>query len=214
VSLRRLWADLRAELHGLQTLELGSALHRSLLAGGVGADALEEWVLSGRTRKASGCGSSPAAESEALAQRLVDGGASVSGGAALRARLGMEGSRDVDVFVRGLAPFASALLDAWRDPAVDVCLYREKPWELFDIAAGMCAWSRSGFSCDPRHEEALRTGVSDVELRAVVHPRATLGRVAKYGRLYGLRFPAGKVMAMALGHPGPEADGAGRFTTP
>jgi hypothetical protein len=201
VSLRHLWAELRTELHCLQTLELGSDLHRSLLSNGVDAEALEEWVLSERTRKAPKCAKGQTLDPEEIVQELVDRGASVAGGAALRARLGMNGSRDVDIFVRGLSSFASALLIAWSYPTVDVCLYRNEPWELFDLAAGMCAWSSSGFSCDPRHEESIKTKVSDIELGAIVHPRATLGRIVKYGQQYGFRFPASKVMMMAIGCP-------------
>jgi hypothetical protein len=129
----------------------------------------------------------------------------VSGGAALRSYLYLDDARDYDLFFRDMPSFVKAHLAVYDNPLIDVCLYDEKPYELFDLAACKCSYSSAGYDTSPDFDRAMSTGISDIELGAIVHPLATLRRVIKYGEKYNLRFPLQKVILLATTSSGDKA---------
>ncbi len=197
MSHRELWAKLRVELHGFQTLEQDSRLFRSLVAAGVDGTQLTGYISAGRGRKKRGSAEQPIEATEKHVQELVHLGGHVAGGSAFRRWMGLDTSRDFDVFFSDLPSFVKAHLATYDNPLIDVFRFEEKPYELFDLAASKCSYSSAGYDLDPSFVEAMETGVSDIELGAIVHPLATLRRVIKYGIHYGFRFPGSKVIMLA-----------------
>jgi hypothetical protein len=197
VTLRQLWAKHRLKLHEFQTLERGSELYDHLVSSGISSRQLDGYIGCGRGRKREGC--TPPADSATIHQvaELVRLGGSVSGGAALRSWLYLDDARDYDLFFRDMPSFVKAHLAVYDNPLIDVCLYDDKPYELFDLAACKCSYSSAGFDISPDFDQAMSTGISDIELGAIVHPLATLRRIAKYGEKYNLRFPLQKVILLA-----------------
>ena len=191
----------------LQGMEPGGAAWASLVAAGVDERALLRFMKEpGRPRKAPEARFRGARENVRLIGELLDAGGSIAGGAALDYVMGTRHSRDVDVFFDSLPGYASALLRAYDNPSVDVVLTGPVPWASFDLCAAMCSVSRRGADVSPRCAEALRTGVSDLDLSNVVFPAATVGRVAKYGRIRGFKFRAEQVILVGAAGGVPERE--------
>lgn len=195
-------------------MDVGSKTFHRLVQAGVSADALESFSRSDRKRKIDGAVPGRAATANKL-RELLDRGAVVAGGAALRVALGMsERAPDVDVFVCGFPEWVTATLETREFPTLDVCWYDREPWETFDLTASMCALGSDGLHMSPECERTLETGVCDVIEDRVFHPVATLGRVVKYGKKYGFTFPAQKLVRIAALHGVPDQilQSAMRFT--
>ena len=124
-------------------------------------------------------------------------GGSVSGGAALKSLLQKDDVRDYDVFFPNISSFVKAHLAVYNNPIIDICLYENKPYELFDLGICKCAYSLSGFDVSEECKSSINTGISDIELGAIVHPTATLRRIIKYGTSYKIRFPGSKILILA-----------------
>lgn len=202
---RALWAELRLEVHRLQTVEVGSATFHRLLDSGVDESALREYIACGRGRKHPLAAPVPDPASSPLVASLLSSGGSISGGHAVRSwTFSTSPDRDVDVFFGDFPSFVSAHLAAYRVKNVDVCLYRHEPWELFDLDASCVSLSRTGFSFAPEFSEAFETGVCGVRMNRIVDPVATLRRIAKYGSSYGLRFRTPEVLWLAVASRAPD----------
>lgn len=197
MTLRRLWTKLRLDLHEFQTIEKHSQLYRDLVASGISSKRLNEYIAAGRGRKRQGCAIPVPGVTAKQVRELVRLGGSVAGGAALRAWLNLGEPRDYDVFFSDMPSFVAAHLTVYDNPLIDVCLYENQPYELFDLAASKCSYSSKGFRTDSSFDETMGTGISDIELGAIVHPLATLRRVIKYGSKYDLKFPFSKVLMLA-----------------
>lgn len=196
MTTRQLWVKLRLNLHEFQHIERHSLIYENLILSGVEREKLDEYITSGRGRKRQDCQAVSTDTTIEQVRELVRLGGSVSGGAALRAWLGLEGSRDYDVFFPDISSFVKAHLATYDNPNIDICLYENQPYELFDLSASKCSYSASGFATDSSFNNAMITGISDIELAAVVHPLSTLRRVIKYGSKYNLKFPFEKVFTL------------------
>ncbi len=195
MTFRHLWAELRLELHRFQTIKHGSQLYQSLIASGVDRRAVDSYIECGRGRKHPRI--SATENTDRQVQELIALGGHVAGGAALRRFMDLDGARDYDVFFADLPSFVSAHLAVYTNPNIDVCLFKSKPFELFDLAASKCSYSSSGFDVDPSFNDAMVSGISDIDLNTIVHPTATLRRVSKYGARYGFGFPVQKLLLLA-----------------
>lgn len=195
MTSRRLRLEILSDLERLKGLQLGSEDFEKLVSGGVNPDALTKYVGDGRGRKSRGAAHRP---SKRIVEELVDRGGHVAGGSALNEWLFMEASgSDVDVFFSDFPSFVAAHLDTYDNLSVEICLFRDRPYELFDLDASKCSRSASGFDVDTACEEALSSGVSSVCLENVVDATATLWRVRKYGSRYGLRFRPEQILFLA-----------------
>jgi len=197
MTLRQLWAKHRVSLYQFQTLQRNSNLYQYLVSSGVQRSDLDDYINSGRGRKRPNSAPSSFQVTDNQLDGLLAMGGSVAGGAALRSWLYLDEARDFDVFFPNIVSFVKAHLAVYDNPLIDICLYEQTPYELFDLAASKCAYSSSGFSLSSSFEEAMDTGVSDIELEAIVHPLATLRRVIKYGNKYNLKFPRQKILVLA-----------------
>ena len=197
MTLRQLWAELRIELYEFQTITRDSQLYRHLSASGVSSERLDAYIRNGCGRKARGCVIPSADETSSQVEKLLDAGGSIAGGSAVRKWLFVDGARDYDVFFPDIVSFVNGHLSVFDNPIIDVCLYRETPYELCDLTASECAYSKAGFLTSRDFDIAMETGVADIKLSAIVDPKSTLRRVAKYGELYGLKFPREKILVLA-----------------
>ena len=197
MTLRQLWADLRTQLYEFQTLTKESRLYNNLVSSGVPFEELDSYIRNGCGRKHKNCVIPPQRITEEQLDTLLNMGGRVAGGAAIRKWLYLDEARDFDIFFSDMTAFVKGHLLAFNNPIIDICLYRNEPYELFDIDASKCSYSSSGFVLSYEFKRTMETGISDVELSAIVDPRSSLRRIAKYGESYGLKFPYQKIIMMA-----------------
>lgn len=191
----KLWLKRRHQASQISGLVEGSPLFQDLLRSGVKESELARFIRSGNLIKVPV--PRTASENERHVRRLVERGGSVAGGCALREYTFRETSGDTDVFFGDFLSFARSVVESTTYPKVDVCLYDTSPYESFDLTAPMIARSSSGFDVSPECEKAIATGVCEIRPDWIFHPAATIRRVAKYGEVYGMRFKATQVQALA-----------------
>lgn len=195
---RQLWAEVRLQLHAFQTMKEGDETWDRLTKDGLNSCVLSAFIKAGCPRKDENATPLGKRGLTAFQDQMVEIGGVVSGGSAVRRILGKQGlDRDLDIFFPSIEIFARAHLAALNHSNVDLCLYRNEPWEFFDLEASCCAIGSLGSSYSPGFEKTWKSGVSDIRLSCIVHPLATLRRIDKYGTRYGLKFPGDKMMLMA-----------------
>jgi hypothetical protein len=197
LNKRQLWTDIRLKLLEYQNLEVGSELFKSLVVAGVNPGALQQFIDVGHGRK------HPEAQPLHFIQKirqLLDAGGHIAGGAAIRAWRNQHClDRDVDIFFNDFTQFIRAHLSTFYNSRIDICLFQDKPYELFDLDACCAAYSpASGFDVDPACQQAHETRVSHIRMDCIVHPTATLRRVAKYGQRYAMKFIASEILWLAM----------------
>lgn len=186
---------MRSLVASFKNIKAGSNLHESLITAGVDEGLLSDFLRSDRTYK------SPHDISVASTLRsvssLVERGGVIAGGAAVKSWLMMGGVRDFDIFFNDFPAYVQAVLETRQDSRIDICLFEKFPYEFFDLTPAMVAIFKSGFDVAPECEEAFKTGVGDIKLDAIFMPVATLRRVAKYGKNYGVKFTASRIIHVA-----------------
>lgn len=197
MTLRQLWIDLRLRVRELQSLKIGSDAYSHLVDSGISECYLREFIRLGRPRKIS-TQEKTQAETDRDVATLLDMGGHVAGGRAISEFFGRPSAGDSDVFFNDFATYVRAHLMMLNNPSVDVCLFRDEPWEMFDIAASRCSYSASGFHNSDSFESAFKSGVSSIHMDCIIHPGNTLKRVVKYGSRYNLKFPTPDLIMISV----------------
>jgi hypothetical protein len=199
IDKRQLWTDIRLKLLEYQNLRTGSDLFESLVASGVNLEALRQFIEAGRGRKHPQAQPLPYQDTFQQTHKLLDAGGHIAGGAAVRAwRKESHLDRDVDIFFNDFAEFVKAHLAAFYNSRIDVCLFKDKPYELFDLDTCCASYNTSKFDIDPACQQAFKTHKSHIRMDCIVHPTATLRRIAKYGSKYSMKFIASEILWLAM----------------
>jgi len=202
---RKLWVELRSELYEFQTITNKLPLYEKLISTGIHQESLDHYIMNGHGRKKKLSTILPEETTKFQLNNLLEMGGCISGGASVRKWLYLDGVKDYDVFFPNIVSFVKGHLAVFDNPIIDVCLYRNTPYELFDITASESSYSNNGFLNSEKFELTMETGMSDINLSTIVDPQSTLRRISKYGKLYGLKFPVQKVMLLAM-TPGIDPD--------
>lgn len=155
---------------------------------GVDSASLSEFIQNKCARKSKDASLQDIDLTNSQIHDLLKMGGKISGGAALKKYLYMDNSADVDVFFDDLNQFVKAHLHVYSNKRIDVCLYRNEPYELFDISSSKISFDGSDFKLDKSCEESLVTGISRICFDSIVDPKATMRRVIKYGQIYQFKF--------------------------
>ncbi len=190
------WLVKRDLIGQVRDLKQGSELHERLLEAGTNQEDLGLFLDSDRTRKTSGVLPKPE-ETQRKIDSLVESGGMVAGGAALRSYLFMEPARDCDIFFNNLVAYARATIETRRFPGIDCCLYDIKPYEDFDLNLSMIAYGKYGYDISAEYSVAVNGGICEIRAERIIHPVATLRRVAKYGQTYKIKFLASQIIGLA-----------------
>ena len=194
-----LWREHAARLLLVTNIQSGSDFYQDLLLHGINKADIDCLVSSNtsQTQRAT----------PEIISTLLGMGGHISGGSALnmliRESVGADILephplvKDFDVFFSDMYDYVRAKIATKCYADIDICLYQQLPYELFDLTITECSYSTNGFSTSSKCDDALASGTTGINYHNLIDPVLTLKRILKYNNKYGIRARSEQILFVA-----------------
>lgn len=173
-----------------------SDLYTRLLKSGINQEALDFYIESGHQLKQPEETSPEKLQTQI--DELLDAGGMISGGAALSYIFKQHETKDVDIYFNDDISFMRALLSTRSNPYIDVCFYRNKPYEFHDLAVSRCSVSKDGQDVSDACQTAMDTRVCGIFPDSVIWPMGTVRRLFKYSKSLGMKYKKEQIISFCV----------------
>ncbi len=206
MSSKELWFKLRSKVHELQTLKESSETFENLVSSGIRKKDLLAYIELGCPRKHPSSIMFGLKDLDLIKKDILKNNGYISGGTAFREHMKLIGDEkaDLDIFYNSFPDFVQNHLRFLNIKNIDICLFENKPWELFDLECSCCSFSGNGWDNSVGFQEFTESKISDIRLECIVHPKASFQRIIKYGKKYNIKFNGSKLYFMASSKGIPE----------
>lgn len=121
-----------------------------------------------------------------IIEELFEHGGALSGGAAVALFFRYDFSKDLDFFFKN-DKYKAIKEEYGKYPFLDICLYKNQPYESFDLDITQCYVDPNGdFYFSEKAKKAYESKTCGLIRKNVVYPGATLRRLQSYAGKYNL----------------------------